>query len=63
MQTSLHVFEDTPGVRGWIVVQEGNYGYLTAMRPGSTTIRMVIGEYLAAEVVWGKVAQSVPRDA
>jgi hypothetical protein len=51
-RASLRVFEDTPGVTDWIVVQEGTYRYLTAMPAGSTTIRMVIGEYLAAEVVW-----------
>ena len=36
---------------GWVVVQEGAYRYLAAAG-GPVTIRIVIGEYLACEVVW-----------
>ena len=36
---------------GWVEVQPGRYRYL-AFADGSVTIRMVISEYLACEVVW-----------
>jgi hypothetical protein len=39
------------GAGGWIEVQPGRYRYL-AFGDGSVTIRMVISEYLACEVVW-----------
>jgi hypothetical protein len=35
---------------GWQVVQPGRYRYLVA--EGPTTVRMVLSEYLACEVVW-----------
>jgi hypothetical protein len=35
---------------GWISVQEGRYRYLVS--PGPFLVRIVIGEYLAAEVRW-----------
>jgi hypothetical protein len=36
---------------GWVEVQPGRYRYL-AFADGGVTIRMVISEYLACEVVW-----------
>jgi hypothetical protein len=36
---------------GWIAVQPGRYRYL-AFAEGGVTIRMVISEYLACEVIW-----------
>ena len=36
---------------GWIIVQPGQYRYL-AIADESVTIRIVIAEYLAAEVAW-----------
>jgi hypothetical protein len=36
---------------GWVEVQPGRYRYLT-FADGGVTIRMVISEYLACEIVW-----------
>ncbi len=36
---------------GWTVLQEGRYRYAVA-QPGETVVRVVLSEYLAAEVVW-----------
>jgi hypothetical protein len=36
---------------GWIVVQPGRYRYL-AYVDSAVTVRMVLSEYLACEVVW-----------
>ncbi len=36
----------------WIEVQPWRYGYLVATGSG-ITVRIVIAEYLAAEVTWG----------
>jgi hypothetical protein len=36
---------------GWTVLQAGRYRYLVA-QPGETIVRIVLSEYLAAEVVW-----------
>jgi hypothetical protein len=40
-----------PGVSVWITAQPGYYRYLTSVSVG-VIVRMVIGEYLACEVVW-----------
>ncbi|WP_254972836.1 hypothetical protein [Cyanobium sp. Candia 9D4] len=36
----------------WIEVQQQRYRYLASDQAGIISIRMVIGEYLAAEVTW-----------
>lgn len=36
---------------GWNILQAGRYRYLIA-QPGETIVRIVLSEYLAAEVVW-----------
>jgi hypothetical protein len=36
---------------GWNILQEGRYRYLVA-QPGETIVRIVLSEYLTAEVVW-----------
>ncbi len=36
---------------GWNILQAGRYRYLVA-QPGETVVRIVLSEYLAAEVVW-----------
>src|SRR5262249_53885307 len=36
---------------GWTVLQEGRYRYAVA-QPGELVVRIVLSEYLAAEVVW-----------
>jgi hypothetical protein len=38
----------------WITVQEGQYRYL-AIASSSAVVHMVIGEYLACEVVWDEL--------
>jgi hypothetical protein len=40
-----------PGSSLWLVIQPGRYRYMTSMG-GGLAVRMVIGEYLACEVVW-----------
>jgi hypothetical protein len=42
----------TPLAPGWIEVQENRYRYV-AIAEGPTMVRIVIGEYLACEVIWG----------
>lgn len=37
---------------GWMVVQEGRYRYLTSNEE-AITVRIVISEFLACEVIWG----------
>lgn len=39
-------------VSDWIEVQEGRYRYLATDDAGGSTIKIVIGEYLACEVRW-----------
>jgi len=39
-------------VNDWIDVQEGRYRYLATDQDGLVRVRMVVGEYLACEVVW-----------
>jgi hypothetical protein len=41
----------TPNLE-WIVVQPGRYRYLVHV-DGAVTVRIVLSEYLACEVVWG----------
>lgn len=36
----------------WIEVQPGQYRYF-AIAQGAVMVRIVIGEYLACEVIWG----------
>ena len=36
----------------WVEVQEGRYRYLAVDDAGGSWIKMVIGEYLACEVIW-----------
>lgn len=36
---------------GWVIVQDGVYRY-AVLQDGLMTVRMVIREYLAAEVTW-----------
>ena len=38
---------------GWILVQEGVYRYAVIQDGGGIVVRIVIREYLAAEVAWG----------
>lgn len=46
------MFEHGVPSPGWIVVQPGRYRFLVS--PGvPVLVRMVIGEYLACEVIWG----------
>jgi hypothetical protein len=37
----------------WVEVQEGQYRY-AAISEGAVMVRIVIGEYLACEVIWGE---------
>jgi hypothetical protein len=39
-------------VNDWVEVQEGRYRYFAADVPNGVLIRLVIAEYLAAEVWW-----------
>ena len=39
-------------VNDWIDVQEGRYRYLATDQDGSIEVRMVIGDFLACEVIW-----------
>ena len=43
------MFTGECGPGGWIVVQEGVYRYAVSEPP---SVRIVLGEYLAAEVMW-----------
>ena len=36
----------------WVDVQEGRYRYLAFDDDGAITVRIVLSEYLACEVVW-----------
>ena len=45
----VRLVESTPGYE-WVAVQPGQYRYLACASP--VTVRIVIGEYLACEVVW-----------
>jgi len=46
-ETKQHVI-----LNDWVEVQSGRYRYLAADEGGTVFIRMVLGEYLAAEVTW-----------
>jgi hypothetical protein len=39
-------------INDWVDVQEGRYRYLAIDRGSGITIKIVIGEYLACEVIW-----------
>ena len=41
-------------VNDWIEVQEGNYRYQVLNHHAAVKVRIVLGEYLAAEVEWVK---------
>lgn len=41
-------------VQDWVDVQEGRYRYLAIDDGGQTTVRIVIGEYLACQVTWAQ---------
>ncbi len=45
------VVEQFPGASIWISVQQGRYRYVTSVGD-QIVIRIVIGEYLAGEVIW-----------
>ena len=45
------VVEGQDLVNGWVVVQEGVYRYAVT-QTGSFVVKMVMAEYLAAEVIW-----------
>ena len=49
MMTRLLTGKDLAG--GWVVVQNGVYRY-AVMDAGPMLVRMILGEYLAAEVRW-----------
>lgn len=49
MMTRLCTGEDMTD--GWIVVQEGVYRY-AAVESAGFQVRMIVREYLAAEVIW-----------
>ena len=40
------------GAAGWLTVQPERYRYLAAVLPGAIVVRLVLREYLAAEVIW-----------
>ncbi|TIQ79916.1 hypothetical protein [Mesorhizobium sp.] len=52
MMTRLLRGDDLAG--SWIVVQEGVYRYGVTQRDGGMLVRIVMREYLGAEVFWGK---------
>ncbi|WP_205208578.1 hypothetical protein [Arenimonas caeni] len=39
-------------INDWLDVQQGRYRYLATDQDGLIRVRMVLGEYLACEVVW-----------
>ncbi|MDU2065599.1 MAG: hypothetical protein E6713_12290 [Sporomusaceae bacterium] len=39
---------------GWVIVQEGRYRYMTYLYNNSIVVRIVINEFLYAEVHWGQ---------
>ena len=50
----VRAFTTQDVVSDWVSVQEGTYRYsVEAQRDGDSRVRIVIAEYLAAEVVWG----------
>lgn len=51
MMTRVITGQDLAGP--WIIVQEGVYRYAVAQSPEGLLVRIVIAEYLAAEVCWG----------
>ncbi|MEU7768614.1 hypothetical protein AB0B25_26395 [Nocardia sp. NPDC049190] len=46
------VIQRTDLINGWIVVQEGRYRYTVDVDEDAVRVRIVIFEYLAAEVLW-----------
>ena len=40
-------------IQEWVEVQPGRYSYLAFDGDGGITVRIVLSEYLACEVVWG----------
>lgn len=48
----IRAFEGADIEDGWIVVQGGSYRYAVDIHESSVRVRMVIFEYLAAEVLW-----------
>ena len=47
----LLVAEPAP-VASWVEVQHGQYRFMALQEPVGVLVRLVIGEYLAAEVRW-----------
>ena len=47
-----HAFFEQDLVDGWVVVQEGVYRYAVSRGEDGLSVRIVISEYLATEVVW-----------
>ena len=48
-------------INDWLEVQEGRYRYIAIDDPEEVTIRIVIGEYLGAEVSWRNCEQETFR--
>jgi hypothetical protein len=48
MGTATAIYSD------WIEVQEGQYRYFAFAEGAPVLVRIVVGEYLACEVIWGK---------
>ncbi|MFD9550571.1 hypothetical protein ACFWBG_24515 [Nocardia salmonicida] len=49
---SGRIIQGTDLVNGWVVVQGGSYRYVVDVDDDSARVRMVVSEYLAAEVLW-----------
>ena len=48
---AMQRFASTNGAVKWLIVQPGRYRYAAVVGPGAT-VRIVLSEYLACEVVW-----------
>ncbi len=44
--------ESWRGEAGWLIVQPGRYRYIASADPEGVTVKMVLSEYLACEVIW-----------